>query len=44
MIGFDFKEVTKKLKLIIQAGKKDKKNFKVKELIPKIFCVENIEK
>ena len=40
MLGFNFKEVDKKLKSIILACKKDDKDFKVSELIPKIFCIE----
>ena len=40
MLGFDFNEVNDKLKTIILAGDKDFKDFKVNELIPKIFCIE----
>ncbi len=38
--GFNIIEITEKFKIISNAGKKNINDFNVKEIIPRIFCVE----
>ena len=39
--GFNIIEVKQKFKIIVDAGEKNIDDFDVKEIIPRIFCVEN---